>query len=141
MKSVKALLLSLLFLTLISNSWAQESNTFQKNNDEIIKDHLKELYGEYYDEYGEPNISFYTEYYQRCEFISLSEAPVGVTNISSLSIKDKYNPEKIYHENNMETFDQAGFNLFKYSIDRYAEKDLYFRVYTTDIVLKVNGLK
>lgn len=104
-----------------------------------VKNQLKELFGEYYEEYGAPNLEFYAEFYERCEFIPLSEtnnAPV-ITNLSELDVKDKYNPEKIKHDT-IETFNPDTFNVLKYRLDYYNKTDVYYRIYNTDMILKIN---
>ena len=104
-----------------------------------VEKQLKELYGEYYEEYGAPNIGFYAEFYERCEFIPLSSVTSGIQNISSLDVKDKYNPEKIYHDN-LQEFNAEKFNVLKYQFEYYNETDQYYRIYNTDMVLKINKL-
>jgi|SRR5690554_1879844 len=106
---------------------------------EEVKRQLKELYGDYYAEYGEPNIAFNADFYERCEFISLASAPNNIPNISSLDVKNKYNPEKIYHDNIAE-FNKGNFNFLKYSFDYYIETVQYYKIYNTNMVLKIKGL-
>lgn len=101
-----------------------------------VKKQLKELYGTYYEEYGVPNIVFYAEFYERCEFIPLSTAPSGVKNILSLNVMDKYNPENIYHDNLTE-FNAGEFNVLKYRINYNNKTAQYYRIYDTDTVLKI----
>lgn len=113
---------------------------FSTETIKTVKKQLKELYGEHYSEYGEPNIVFYAQIYERCEFIPLSDAPSGVKNISSLNVKDKYNPEKIFHDN-LNEFSVENFNVLKYSFDYYNTTDTYYRIYATDTVVNIKGLK
>lgn len=107
-----------------------------------VKKQLKEVYGDYYDTYikDQPGqIEFFTNFYKRCEFISLNDAPSGIKNISSLDIKEKYNPEYIYHDN-LKTFNIEKFNVLKYQFNFYNKEDLYYRIYKTNTVLKINKL-
>lgn len=106
---------------------------------------LKEFYGPYYNELGAPNRAEYAAFYERCEYISLSVIPVEyqneIPNISTLAIKDKYNPTEVYNNTNEQGFELSNFNPFKYRINHYKENDLYFKIYNTNTVLKINGLK
>lgn len=112
---------------------------FSTETIEAVKEQLKELYGPYYEKYGEPKLGGYAEIYERCEFIPLNAAPSGIVNILSLGIKDKYNPEKIYQDN-LKKFNPETFNVLKYQIDYYAKEDQYYRLYETNTVLKINKL-
>lgn len=103
-----------------------------------VKNQLKEFFGEYYEEYGAPNLEFYAEFYARCVFVPLDEVNDThlISNLSALDLKDKYNPEVIKHD--FETFDPDTFNVFKYHLDYYNQTDVYYRVYDTDLVLKIH---
>lgn len=117
----------------------QKPKEFNAATVERVERQLKDLFGEYYKEYGAPNLEFYTEFYERCEFIPLSEtnnAPIS-TNLSELDVKDKYNPEVIKHDT-IETFNADTFNVLKYRLDYYNKADVYYRIYNTDMILKIN---
>lgn len=107
----------------------------------LIQKHLKEVFGEYYKVYGEARLDLFTDFYNRCEFIPLNEAPKHPVNISNLRIKHKYNSALKQHETEMKKLDVAAFNVFKYQIDYYKEQDQYFRIYKTNTVLKVKASK
>jgi|SRR5690554_94299 len=119
---------------------AKTQADFSPETIELVKSNLMELYGDYYKVYGESDIISSAEFYERCEFISLRQAPEDIPNISSLDLIDKYNYEKVHQNKNMEEFNPSIFNVFKYRIDDYAKNDLYYKIYSTGIVLKVKGL-
>ncbi len=101
---------------------------------------LKEIFGSSYKtsiEERPDQIQFFTDFYLRCEYIPLSEAPTALKNISNLELFDKYNPGKIKHEH-LKQFNAEKFNVLKYRYNYYDKKDQYFRIYKTDWVLKVN---
>lgn len=104
-----------------------------------VEKQLKELFGEYYEEYGAPNIEMYAAFFERCEFISIDKVNSDITNISTLELKDKYNPEEIYHDN-FQVFNPEEFNVLKYQLNLYSTTDQYYRIYNTDSVLKINKL-
>lgn len=118
---------------------AKTEADFSPETIELVKNNLMELYGDYYKVYGESDIISSAEFYERCEFISLRQAPEDIPNISSLDLIDKYNYEKVHQNKNMEEFDPSAFNVFKYRIDDYAKNDLYYKIYSTGIVLKIKG--
>lgn len=114
-----------------------------KNTEELIIQNLKDLFGEYYNTYVESQpevIDIYTDYYNRCEYLTADNIPVEIPNISTLIVLDKYNPSVIMHDN-ISVFKPELFNIFKYSINRYSNEDLYYRIYNTDVVLKINKLQ
>jgi len=119
---------------------AKTEADFRPETIEEVKIQLKEVYGDYYKIYGEPYVLSNTEFYKRCEFITLNSAPDDIPNISTLDLIDKYNYEKVHENRNIVSFDQSVFNIYKYRIDRSSNNDLYFRIYSTDMVLKIRGL-
>lgn len=116
--------------------------TSQKEvKDKVIKQ-LKEIFGDEYKvmiEDRPDQMQFFTDFYLRCEYIPIDEAPSGLRNISSLDLFDKYNPGKIQHDN-LNEFNADKFNVLKYRFNYYNKEDQYFRVYNTDTVLKINKL-
>lgn len=106
---------------------------------------LKELFGSSYEELGESNLAYYAAIYERSEIISINDIPAefknSIPNIADLAIKDKYNPTEIYSNTTVNNFDLNAFNLFKYRVDYHKGSDLYFKIYSTDKVLKINRLK
>lgn len=113
----------------------------QSKNDLLVQKHLKEVFGEHYKVYGQPRLDFFMEFYNRCEFIPLENAPKYPTNISNLVIKHKYNSAIKEHETEMKKLDESEFNMFKYQIDYYKEQDQYFKIYKTNTVLKIKAKK
>lgn len=127
-------------LLITSKNFAQ---TTEPNNNQIVVNQLKVIYGDYYQTLIKDNpdqIKFFTDFYERCEFISKGEAPSNITNIASLDLKDKYNPERIKHDFT-DSFDEANFIVLKYQFDFYNKTDKYYLIYNTNTVLKINGLK
>ena len=118
---------SLFWITGVSS----QSNNLSKEKDVkfIVEKQLKELYGEYYNtNVDAQQFQFYTDFYKRCEFISLDQAPKGTPNISSLEVMDKYNPNAIFHDN-LKTFNKANFNVLKYRLNYYNKTDVYYKIY------------
>lgn len=129
-----------IILIFSSSLFSQEKNQdiTKLENYTKVKEDLKEVYGGYFDEKTENNtelIMTYLALYNRCEFISINEAP-NAQNIANLNIKDKYNPSIIKHDNFTE-FNPEKFNIAKYFIDLYSDEDLYYRIYDTDKVLHI----
>lgn len=142
--SIATVIITLSFI-LSGNAFAQSSNLEQENepNYQEVVHQLKEVYGPYYTTYYEgetETIQFYVDFFNRCEFIPLSEAPEGIDNISVLGLLDKYNPEEIYHDNST-TFNADDFILLKYRFDYDNKTDRYFRIYQTNTVLKINKVQ
>ena len=69
----------------------------------------------------------------------MEEAPSDIDNISTLSIKDKYNPDEITHDY-IDSFDESPFIVLKYQFNFYNETDLYYKIYDTNTALKINKL-
>lgn len=117
-----------------------QSQTNESTIDDIVVSQLKVIYGDYYQTHIKDSpdiIKLYKEFYERCELISRDEAPSTIANISSLDLKDKYNPEKIKHDF-MESFDEKKFIVLKYQFDFYNKTDKYYLIYNTNTVLKIN---
>lgn len=116
-----------------------------KSNKEVkssVLKQLKEIFGDHYQtsiKERPDQIKFYTEFYQRCEFIPLSSAPSEIKNISSLALLDKYNPSEIHHDN-LNKFNANNFNVLKYRFNYYNKKDQYYKIYNTITVLKINKI-
>ncbi|MFA5574149.1 MAG: hypothetical protein WC994_03740 [Brumimicrobium sp.] len=129
-----------IILIFSSSLFSQEKNqdiTKLENYAKVEAD-LKEVYGDYFNKKIENNLEIIMSHiaiYNRCEFISVSEAP-NAQNISELGLKDKYNPNAIKHDNFTE-FNFEEFNIAKYFIDFYSDEDLYYRIYDTDKVLHI----
>lgn len=113
---------------------------FKEKTIKTVTRQLKELYGPYYGEYGPQSIVSSATFYEQCEFIPLSMAPPGIKNISSLNVKEKYNPEVIYHDN-LTTFNAETFNVLKYQFNYYKKSVQYYRIYNSDTVLKIKKYK
>lgn len=138
--------LTLLSIVLSHESFAQnqavEMTTEQNSVNEVVLHQLELIYGEYYESQilNNPNqIQFFTDFYERCEFIPVEEAPSDIDNISTLSIKDKYNPDEITHDY-IDSFDESPFIVLKYQFNFYNETDLYYKIYDTNTALKINKL-
>lgn len=125
-------------------SFAQTSpkNMTSQEINQKVDLQLKEVFGEYYSMYieGKPDqLEFYSNFYKRCEYLSIDNAPEGIDNISILELLEKYNPNVIVHDN-ISVFDETKFNILKYRFDYYNNTDRYFRIYNTNVVLKINKL-
>ncbi|HTO38126.1 MAG TPA: hypothetical protein VL021_06860 [Brumimicrobium sp.] len=140
----KQILLTLMF-ALVGFSYGQESQyphqvlSKPSNQAALITQHLKDLFGEHYNTYGSNDeaVAFYTDFYDRCEFLTANEIPAIVPNISTLMVKSKYNPEVIFHDN-ISVFNIETFNVFKYNLNFNSSQNLYYRIYNTNTVLKIN---
>lgn len=105
-----------------------------------VKSLLSDYYGDYYNQYVGSNeniIEAYTKFYELCEIIHLEDAPNEIPNISSLRLKNKYNPKS---QKELINVDAQTFNVFRYSIVPSQERDLYYRIYNTNLVLKVRKI-
>lgn len=144
MKS-KLILLITFIIIIASNSFSQENIKAQKSEENIevlVKTHLEELYGDYYQKYIGNNpekLQQLIDFYKRCEFIPHEDISNDIVfeNISTLYLKDKYNPNVIQHDNST-IFEIESFNIFKYFLNKYNSEDIYYKVYDTDIILKIN---
>lgn len=124
-----------------SNNSTSNQIAVQKVSPDFISNQLKEVYGDSYKQYGEPRIEFFTDFYNRCEFVSLDKAPPELINISELRLINKYSKTQMNHDFNMKEFDRANFNVFKYFLNYYSADAQYFKIYNTNTVLKINGVK
>lgn len=128
-------------LSLGSFAQSSQSGSSKQVEKQVVKQ-LKEVFGTEYNvsiKDKPDQIQFYTDFFLRCEYVSLNEAPSTVENISSLDVMEKYNPTKIHHDN-LNEFDAKKFNVLKYRFNYYNKKDQYYRIYNTDTVLKINKL-
>lgn len=117
-------------------------NSFSENIRTIVISKLQQVYGSYYDQLvrGKKSIlSSYADFYQRCEIIPISEAPTSLQNITSVGLIEKYNPSYVYGEQS-NGFVEENFNLFIYRFNVLNKEDLYFKLYNSDYVLKINKL-
>lgn len=139
------LALSFLMITFISQSFAQmhpaeaaAKNITKKyeNVEQVVEQQLKDLYGEYYSAYGENRLDYYKSIYDRIEFLTGDYIPAEVPNISTVTVKEKYNPSVIQHDN-LTSFNQDHFNVFKYHIPYESKTDVYYRLYNTNVVMKI----
>lgn len=142
-KLISTLILSTLLIASYGTSQTNNNTATTANSvNEVVLNQLKVIYGEYYQSSILDNpsqIQFYTDFYKRCEYISVNDAPTAIPNISTLHIKDKYNPGEIRHDYT-ETFDASEFMVLKYQFDFYNTTDTYFLIYGTDTVLKINKI-
>lgn len=132
-------------LGLATHISAQVSTNQSSSNDftAVVEKQLHEVFGDYYSEYieGKDDMKeYYSEFYSRCEFISMTDAPSDIENVSGLMLIEKYNPEFIQHDG-IDVFEESEFNVLKYRINYQDASDQYYRIYNTDVVLKINGKK
>lgn len=124
-----------------SNNSSSNQIVTQKVSTDFVKNQLKEVYGDSYKEYGESRLDFFTDFYNRCEFIPLEKAPANISNISEKRLMDKYSKEPMVHNYEMSEFNRASFNVYKYFLDYYRSDVQYYKIYNTNTVLKINGFK
>lgn len=111
----------------------------QPSVESVVKQNLKQLFGDYFDTYGSTpeRVQYYVNIYSRITYILENEAPKNIKNLSDLVVKSKYNPTVIHHDN-ITNFDANKFNPFKYFIDFQSNKDQYFKIYGTSVVMKIS---
>lgn len=122
----KSLFFIFILLAITATSWSQAT----------LESKINEVYGDYAASLPESQHTWISNCHSRCEVISESEVPTGITiqNLSDIGVITKY-------VSTLEidlTYDASSFNPLKYALNFHKKFDQYFRIGSTSYILKVH---
>lgn len=111
------------------------SSTLVHSQSMTSEEKIQEVYGSYFATLSESQITTLTNQLSRCHIIDLSDIDEGITlkNTNDLPLNTKFN-NSLTHDTE---FNVNTFNPLKYSLKFSKNVDQYFRIASTNYVLKV----